>query len=254
MLLLIDIGNSNITAGLYSNGCIQSKLRLKTLPEGRNSEEYSYIVSGFMRKNSTKKPVGAVISSVVPEVTAHITKALKRSFGITPIIVTHKIKTGLKFLRKGVRTLGADRIANAVAAGNLYKGNVIIVDFGTATTVCAVTKKGEYMGGTIMPGIGICVNALSEKTSLLPSVKLKMPERILGNDTSANICAGVILGHAGGVERIINRMAKEVKGSYTVVATGGFADLVTPHIKADHVNPDLTLEGLRIIYEIISKS
>jgi type III pantothenate kinase len=254
MLILIDIGNSNITAGICNNGCIQGKLRLKTIPEGRDSEEYSYILSGFMRKISTKKPAGAVISSVVPEITVHITKALKKSFGITPIITTHSIKTGLKFRRKGIRTLGADRIANAVAASNLYKGNVIVVDFGTATTVCAVTKKGEYMGGTIMPGIGLCVNALAEKTSLLPSVKLKVPDRILGNDTSANISAGVILGHAGGVERIINRMAKEVKGSYSVVATGGFADLVRPHIKADHVNPDLTLEGLRIIYELISKS
>jgi type III pantothenate kinase len=254
MLILIDIGNSNITAAIYDNSCIENKLQLKTIPEGRNSVEYSYILSGFIRKKSTKKPSGAVISSVVPEITIHITKALKRSFGITPVIVTHSIKTGLTFRRKSIRTLGADRIANAVAAINLYKGNAIIVDFGTATTVCAVTKKSEYMGGTIMPGIGICVKALTEKTSLLPSVKLKMPDRILGNDTSANICAGVILGHAGGVERIISRIAKEIKGSYTVVATGGCAALVTPHIKADHVNPDLTLEGLRIIYELISKS
>ncbi len=200
------------------------------------------------------KPEGATICSVVPEVTPLLIKALKKSFGVKPINVNHKIKTGLKFAIKNIQGLGADRIANAVAAHKLYKGHLIVVDFGTATTFCVITAEGEYRGGAIMPGLSLSVNILAEKTAKLPRIELRPPNSIPGKDTTDNIRTGVLLGHAGAVERIIREITtKEFNEDFTVVATGGLAELVIPYIKViNYVNPLLTLEGLRYIYELNS--
>lgn len=253
MLLLIDIGNTNITIGFYYEGDIKNVLRLKTGAGVRDTEEYSYIINGFSRRHNMPEPKGAALCSVVPEVTPLLTDALKNSFNIGAVVVSHTLKTGLKFNITNPDTLGEDRIANAVAAHRLYKGNIIVIDFGTATTFCAITKNGEYTGGAIMPGIGLSASTLSERTSKLPFVGLRLPESTLGKDTGENILSGVILGHAGAAERIISGIKAETGMDYKVLATGGHAGLVTPLVNTiDYVNPDLTLEGLRFIYEMNS--
>jgi len=246
MLLLIDIGNTNTTIGLYDKG-IKHVLKFKT--EGQN--KYSFLLDSFIKKHWVKPPEGAAICSVVPKVTPLISTAIRKVFSIEPLVVSSKIKSGLKFKIKNPANLGADRIAAAVGAHKLYKGDLIVVDFGTATTLCVVTANGEYRGGAIMPGIGISAEALSEKTAKLPCVKLKAPERAIGRDTKENILAGLVLGHAGGVERIIKEIKKEAGINPKVIATGGMVDLVSPYIKTIRaVNHFLTLEGLRIIYEL----
>ncbi len=253
MILLIDIGNTNTTTGFYDNGIIKDILRLKTTVEGRDTDEYSYLLDWFILDHQIKKPEGAAICSVVPKVTPLLISAVRKSFGIEPINVNHKIKTGLKFLIKNPEELGADRIANAVAARKLYRGHLIVIDFGTATTFCVITAEGEYRGGAIMPGLNILADTLAEKTAKLPRARLKAPGKVLGEDTTANILTGVILGHAGAVERIISEIIKEIGTDVTVVATGGLTDLAAPYIKAiNHLNPLLTLEGLRFIYEFNS--
>ena len=251
MLLLIDIGNTNTTIGFHYEGEIKHVLRLKTIIDGRGADEYSYIISGFMNKQNMENAAGAVLCSVVPEVTPLLTDAVKINFDIDPVTVHHSIKTGLKFLIKNAGSLGADRIANAVAAHTLYKGDVIVVDFGTATTFCVITEKGEYTGGAIMPGIALSVRALAEHTAALPLIGLKAPESILGKTTEENMRSGVIRGHAGAVEAIIGEIKIETGKACRVLATGGLADVVKSYVKTiDYFNPLLTLEGLKCIYEL----
>jgi type III pantothenate kinase len=252
MILLIDIGNSNITVGLLQDNDIKDILHLKTI-EGRSTEEYFYIFNGFISQHQMEKPHGAVVCSVVPEITPLVIDALKKGFEIEPIDVNYKTNTGLKFLIKHPENLGADRIANAVAARRLYKGDIIVVDFGTATTFCVITEKGEYMGGAIMPGVVLSSQILAEKTAKLPLVEPEAPGSIPGTDTEENIRLGVILGHAGAVERIIKEITERLGKDFKIVATGGLTHLIKPYIKKiDYVNPLLTIEGLRFIYELNS--
>lgn len=249
MLLLIDVGNTNTTIGLYDKG-IKHVLKFKTVIDV-GSDKYSELLRNFIKKHRMKAPECAAICSVVPKATPLVSSATRKTFGVKPLVVSSKIKTGLKFKIKNPANLGADRIAAAVGAHKLYKGDLIVVDFGTATTLCVVTANGEYLGGAIMPGIGISAEALSEKTAKLPLVKLKTPERAIGRDTAENILAGLVLGHAGGVERIIKEIKREAGIKPKVIATGGMADLVSPYIKTiGAVNHFLTLEGLRIIHEL----
>lgn len=251
MLLLIDIGNTSTTIGFYNNGVISDILRLSTIRRMRGIKEYSYILKGVMEEHDMDAPSGAVICSVVPEVTDLFTGAIKKTFGIEPLNVSHEMKTGLRFRVKNPEGLGPDRIANAVAARHLYKGPLIIVDFGTATTFCVVTEKGDYRGGAIMPGIALSANSLAASTAKLPKVDLIRTTRVLGRDTNENILSGVVFGQAGAVERIIFGITNEIGGKPAVVATGGLAELVAPHLKViDYLNPLLTLEGLRLIYEL----
>lgn len=251
MLLLIDTGNTNITVGLFHKNEIRNVLRIKTITGGRDSDEYEYILKGFISSRNMNKPAGAAVCSVVPEVTPLLINALKTGFGVKPVIVNHKARTGLKYLIRKTGELGEDRIANAVAAHKLYKGNLIVVDFGTATTFCVITAKGEYAGGAIMPGLGLSAQSLAEKTSKLPLIELKAPERAIGKDTGENIRSGVILGHAGAVERILSEIKTETGREYKVLATGGYCGLMKSYIKTiDYVEPLLTLEGLRLIYEM----
>src|SRR3989338_519407 len=255
MLLLIDIGNTNITIGFYDKG-IKNVWRLNTIPDSRDADGYFYLLKGFVVHNKIKEPEGAVICSVVPQVTPLFIKAFRKIFGFEPLNVTYKLKTGLKFCIRKPQELGADRIANAVAAHKLYKGHLIVIDFGTATTFCVISAKGEYKGGAIMPGLEISAYILFEKTAKLPRVELRLPRKTIGDDTESNILSGIILGHAGAVERIIREIKAEItpdKG-INVIATGGFANLIVPYIKGiKKVNPFLTLEGLRIVYELNTK-
>lgn len=247
MLLLIDIGNTNTTIGFHDGGGIQDTLRLETA-----AGAFIDGIGRFILENDMEKPGGASLCSVVPEKTSLLTTALKKTFGFDPVVVSHQLKTGLTFSIETVEELGADRIANAVAAHGRYPGDLVVVDAGTATTFCVITENGEYLGGAIMPGPGVSVDALFHNTARLPRIELKMLNHVVGKNTDENIRTGIILGHAGAVERITREMEKELDKKLSVVMTGGYAGLLGPYIKADYINPDLTLEGLKIIYDLNS--
>lgn len=257
MLLLIDIGNTNITTGFYEHG-FGHVLRFDTDAGGKKPAEILTFLQGVRNRHHIETLEGAVVCSVVPRLTSVFADALKKGFGVKPLIVSHKLKTGLKFRIKRPETLGADRIANAAAARGLYKGHLIVIDFGTATTCCLISEKGEYLGGAIMPGPGISADVLAQKTAKLPRVELRRPAGALGKDTEGNLLSGIIIGHAGAVERMVREFKKgfysgkvmKVKARVNVIATGGYAGLIVPYIKGiNKTNPLLTLEGLRIIYE-----
>lgn len=253
MLLLIDIGNSDTSIGFYDNDRVVRVLRLKTVPGGRDAEEFSYILKGYISHHEMQAPDGAALCSVVPGVTPFLSEAIKSTFNIEAVHVDSNAGTGLTFSIENSAELGADRIANAAAAHKLYKGNVIVIDFGTATTLCVITEKGAFMGGAIMTGVALSALTLAEKTSKLPEIELKQPDSVIGKSTLENIRAGAVIGHAGAVERIISDIKIETGMDFTVLATGGLTGLVAPNIKAiDHINPDLTFEGLKIIYELNS--
>lgn len=253
MLLLIDIGNSNITFAISDDREILNTRRVDTRPPKEAADYYHNVLDNLIENHTMPVIDGAILCSVVSDVSPCIIDAVKERFKVMPIIVSHQINTGLKFKINDVHTLGADRIANATAAFNLYSGHLIVIDFGTATTFCAITEDGEYLGGAIMPGIGISAESLSDKTSGLPLVDVKPPEHIPGRDTIDNMLTGIVIGHAGAAERIINDISKESGKAYSVIATGGFAGLVSPYIKAiNYVNPSLTLDGLRILYALNS--
>jgi type III pantothenate kinase len=255
MILLIDAGNTNVTIGFYENS-IKEILRLKTRLDGAALVDE---VKDFIAQQRLEKPHHAIMCSVVPKLTGSLAEALKESFDFEPLIVNHGLKLGIKLCIKIPEELGADRIANAVAAHRLYRGHVIIADFGTATTLSFVSSEGEYRGGTIMPGLGISGDTLADRTSQLPRVELRKPPQVLDGTTEGNILSGLILGHAGAVERIIRDIKKELDAEKViqsqpfvkVIATGGFAPFMVPFIDGiDEIKPSLTLEGLRFIYEL----
>ena len=248
MLLLIDIGNSRTTIGSYDNG-VRRVSGVRTIPGGRDVEEYSLLLKGFVSDNMKSVPHGAVICSVVPEVTPVIARSIRKVLRFKPMVVDHRLKCGLRYKVKHPEKIGSDRIATAVGARKLYRGDLIIIDFGTATTFCLVSSDGEYRSGAIMPGIGISAEFLADKTSRLPRVIPAPPHHVIGEDTEENILTGLVLGHAGGVERLIREINRETGTVSRVIATGGYAELVVPFIKKiKHINPLLTLEGLSIIY------
>ena len=251
MLLLIDIGNSNITFGISDDREVLNILRVDTKNSEDRADYYQKALDNLIENFDMPVIEGAILCSVVEEVSPLIINVVKKRFKIVPVIVDHKINTDLSFKIINIHTLGADRIANATAAHNLYSGNLIVIDFGTATTFCTITEDGEYLGGAIMPGIGISAESLNEKTSGLPLVDLKAPENIPGRDTMDNILTGLVIGHAGAAERIIHEISKETGKAFSVIATGGFTGLVSPFIKSiDYINPSLTLDGLRILYKL----
>ena len=253
MLLLIDIGNSNITLGISDDRKVLNTIRIDTCPPEDEADYFQKALNDLIEKYEMPVIKGAVLCSVVTEISPFIISVVKDLFNIVPLIIDHNINTGLQYTISNINTLGADRIANAAAATNLYKGNLIVVDFGTATTFCTITENGGYIGGAIMPGIGISAESLNEKTSGLPLVELKAPEHIPGRDTRENILTGIVIGHAGATERIINDISNESGMTFSVIATGGFAGLVSPFIKGiDYLNPSLTLDGLRILYKLNS--
>jgi|Deesub1362A_J573_1020465.scaffolds.fasta_scaffold00801_15 type III pantothenate kinase len=241
MLLLIDIGNTNTKIGLYE-GHLKRVLNFRSVMEEIPLEDIAH----------AQRIDGAVISSVVPRLGGSIAKRLERHCHIRPLIVNHRIKSGLRYRIKRPERLGPDRIAMAAGARWLYKGDLIVIGFGTATTFSLINRRGEYIGGAIMPGLRISADVLAERTALLPRIRLRVPEHVIGRDTEENILTGLIIGHAGATERIIREMRQEAGlRRAVIIATGGLADLVVPYIKGvRYVNPHLALEGLRVLYEL----
>ncbi|MDR5659113.1 type III pantothenate kinase [Serpentinicella sp. ANB-PHB4] len=251
MILVFDVGNTNIVLGLYKDKELINSWRIST-DKDKSSDEYSMLIHQlFMYSEHDSKEIEVVIiSSVVPNIMYSLEHATRKLFDVEPLVVGPGIKTGINIKYDNPKQVGADRIVNAVSAYEKYGGPLIIVDFGTATTFCAVSKSGEYLGGTISPGIKISGDALFQRAAKLPRVELIKPGKVICKNTVNSMQAGIIYGYVGLVEYIINKMKSELKGKVTVVATGGLATLIASETDAiDVVDKFLTLEGLMIIYE-----
>lgn len=251
MLVAIDVGNTNIVIGVFDKEQLVGFSRLATRHD-RTADETGFLIEQTLQKlKVTKDDIkGVIICSVVPPIMYSLVHAIRAYLGQEPLIVNYKMNTGLEYKIDSPRELGTDKIANSIAARELYGGNLIIVDFGTATTFSAVTKNGEYLGGAICPGVRVAIDALAEKTAKLPWVDLVKPECVIGKNTLECMQSGAIYGYAGQVDAIVNRMKKELGAETKAIATGGLSGLIIPETHTiDEVNKELTLIGLRILYE-----
>lgn len=255
MILLVDVGNTNIVIGIYNEDKYIASWRISTDTK-KTSDEYSIQLMQLFTQNelNPKQVEGIIISSVVPNIMHSLENMVRKSFNIEPIIVGPGIKTGINIKYDNPKEVGADRIVNAVAANELYNKDLIIIDFGTATTYCALTKEGNYLGGCISPGVKIASDALFERAAKLPRIELEVPKNIICKNTITSMQAGILYGYIGQVEYIVKKTKEEMKQLGTeepfVIATGGLANTIARNTDAiDEVRGDLTLEGLRIIYE-----
>lgn len=252
MLLTIDIGNTNIKMGLYKDTKLVHHWRVVT-ERFKLADEYSVLVYNFftMAKVDISTIRGCVISCVVPPLKSQFCELAERYLHITPIMVNHTTKTGLQYCIDIPEELGPDRITNSLAAYHLYGGPVIAVAFGTATAFDVITANGEYIGGAIAPGIGISAEALFRSAARLYQVELVRPPEVIAKNTMHHIQSGLILGYTGLVEGLVTRMQQELGTICPVVATGGLAEVIAEETNSiTAVDPYLTLEGLRLIYEI----
>ena len=251
MLLVIDVGNTNIVLGIFKDQELVDHWRVST-DRLRTTDEYGVLIRHLFYLNgvNSEEIDAIIISSVVPPVMPTLERMCQRYFGLTPLVIGPGVKTGMDIKYDNPREVGADRIVNAGAAYEKFGGPVIIIDFGTATTFCAVDKKGTYLGGAICPGIGISTDALVQRTAKLPRIEVVQAEKVICRNTVESMQAGVFYGFVGQVDGIVSRMRKELGCKAKVVATGGLAVIVAPATDAiDVVEPMLTLEGLKIIYD-----
>lgn len=251
MLLVIDAGNTNIVLGIFKDQELVDHWRVST-DRLRTTDEYGVLIRHLFYLNgvNSEEIDAIIISSVVPPVMPTLERMCQRYFGLTPLVIGPGVKTGMDIKYDNPREVGADRIVNAVAAYEKFGGPVIIIDFGTATTFCAVDKKGTYLGGAICPGIGISTDALVQRTAKLPRIEVVQAEKVICRNTVESMQAGVFYGFVGQVDGIVTRMRRELGCKARVVATGGLAVIVAPATDAiDVVEPMLTLEGLKIIYD-----
>jgi type III pantothenate kinase len=252
VLLVINVGNTNILLGVYEDKKLLVHWRLGTDKE-RTADEFGMFFMGFFdsEKLDIDKVEAVIIASVVPPIMYSLEHAIRKYFKREPILIGPGIKTGINIKYENPKELGADRIVNAVAAYEMYGGPLIVVDFGTATTFNAVSSKGEFLGGVICPGIKISAEALFQKTAKLPRIELSKPEGIIGRNTAVSMQAGIFYGYVGQVNFIVSRIKKEMKeDNIRVIATGGLARLIASEAESiDEINGLLTIEGLRIIYD-----
>ena len=252
MLLAIDIGNTNITFGVFQGEELRATWRMATEVR-RQPDEYAALALNLLAYHhlSSQELHTGIISSVVPPLTATFEELCQKYFQISPIIVGAGTRTGMRILYENPREVGADRVAHAVAAHRLYGAPLIIVDFGTATVFDAITAEGDYLGGAIAPGINLAAEALFERASKLPRVELVRPKQAIGRNTVASMQAGLFYGYVGLIEGLVARFQRELGGGAKVVATGGLARLMAQEIHVfDVVNYDLILIGLRLLHEL----
>ena len=260
MLLVLDVGNTNTVLGLYaaeapSDGYKRLVAHWRvTTNKTQTVDEYGVLFRNLFAHDAieVKNIRGIVISSVVPPVDSTLREVCERYFNVRPLFIEPGVKTGMPILYENPSEVGADRIVNGVAAFERFGGPCIVVDFGTATTFDAVSRKGEYMGGVIAPGIGIGAEALFVRTARLPRVDIRKPVKpsVIGTNTVASLQNGLYYGYLGLVDGILERLLKEVGEGAKVVATGGYAPLIASGSRfINEVDDNLTLDGLRIIYE-----
>jgi type III pantothenate kinase len=255
MLLAIDVGNTNIVLGVFDGERLVQSWRLQTLRE-RTADELGLLVDGLFAHSRIERVQvrGIILGSVVPPLTPTIIAMAQRYFGVKALTIDPAVDTGMPILYENPWEVGADRIVNGVAAyerfGREAKRPLIVVDFGTATTFDAITANGEYLGGAICPGVQISADALFQRAARLPRIDVRKPSRIVGRTTVGAMESGLFYGYVGMVEGLVQRMTDELGGSAVCVATGGLADVIAPETPLiHHVDPDLTLHGLRIVWE-----
>lgn len=253
MILVIDVGNTNIVLGVYSQDKLVYHWRLTT-NKSQTEDEYGMLVKGLFREEGLvpKDVKGIIISSVVPPSVSALTRMCIKYFNIEPFLVGPGIKTGLPIKYDNPREVGADRIVNAVGALEDYPPPLIIVDSGTATTICYVDEQGQFQGGAIAPGMNIAMEALYQHASKLPKIEFKIPKQAIGKNTVASMQSGTVFGYIGLVDSLIERMLAEANmvKKPTIVATGGLADIMADQSKyIEHYDPFLTLKGLYSIYK-----
>jgi type III pantothenate kinase len=255
MLLAIDVGNTNIVLGAFDGAALVRSWRLQTLRE-RTSDELGLLVEGLFAHDRIDRTrvSGVIIGSVVPPLTGTTQAMVQRYFGHEALLVDPTRNTGMPILYENPADVGADRIVNAIAAferfGRAGGSPLIVCDFGTATTLDAVTGAGEYLGGVICPGVTISADALFQRAARLPRIDVRKPARVIGRTTVGAMESGLFYGHVGMVEGLIQRMNAELGGAATCVATGGLATVIAPETTLiGHVDVDLTLQGLRIVWE-----
>jgi type III pantothenate kinase len=251
MLLVIDVGNTNIVYGLFQGAELVRQFRVET-GRGRTADEYAVVLRQLLAMNdiAANDVQAAVLASVVPALTEPMTELVRRAFDREALVVGPGIKTGMSILYENPREVGADRIVNAVAAYDKARGAVIVVDFGTATTFDCVTPRGEYLGGVIAPGIQISADALFSRAAKLPRVEIAKPPRVVGRNTVHSMQSGIVFGYVGLVDGMVHRLQEELGYSTAVIATGGLARLIAPLSKTiEEADDVLTLVGLRLLHE-----
>ncbi len=251
MILVFDVGNTNIVLGVYDQRVLTHHWRVST-EKSRTMDEYAVVIKNlFDFSGLTFQEITAVaISSVVPPVNQTLEALARKYFGVEPLVVGPGVKTGMPIILDNPREVGADRIVNAVAAYNKYGGPLVIIDSGTATTFCVVSKRGEYLGGAIAPGIGISTEALFQRASKLPRIEIVKPASVIARNTVAAMQSGIYYGFIGQVDGIVNRMKAELGPETKVIATGGLAEMISQDSDTiETVDLFLTLEGLLLIYE-----
>lgn len=252
MLLTINVNNTNTSFGLYSGGRWLAHWRVAT-DRAKQADEYAMLLRSLFDFSGLdwSAVTGVALSSVVPPITAAFVDLSRRYLRHDPLIVSHRIETGVKILIDYPAEIGADRILNALAARTLHGCPCIVVDFGTATTFDAISNEGDYLGGAIAPGLGISAEALFSRTAKLPRIELVAPPAAIGRNTEHAMQSGLVLGYVGLIEGLVARIRTELGDRARVIATGGMAHILaeqTPVIEG--VDPMLTLEGLRMIYEL----
>lgn len=254
MLLVVDIGNTHAVLGIYKKNELIASWRVAT-DKSKTSDEIGVLLYDLFRLRGItfEEITASIISSVVPTITPNLVSMCREYLGIEPLVIGPGLKTGLNIKYENPKEVGADRIVNAVAGLNLYGGPLIIVDFGTATTFCAIGEKWEYLGGLICPGIGISSEALFDRASKLPKVEILKPDKIIGKNTVSSMQSGLYYGYVSQVDGIIKKMKEEMNWEPKVIFTGGLGNLLAEGCESvDIVNPELTLYGLKIIYELNS--
>ena len=245
MLLAVDIGNTVTTLGVFENEKLRATWRVATVIH-RMVDEYAALLLNLLHHQGLDESdiKEVVLCSVVPPLTATFEELFQRYFHISPLVVGAGVKTGVRIRMDNPKEVGADRIANTAAAHYLYRGPIIIVDMGTATTFDTVSKEGDYLGGAIAPGINTAAEALFTRAAMLPRVELVHPKQAIGTNTIAAMQSGIVFGYVGLVEGVVARIQQELGEKAKVVATGGYAKLIAKETAViDEVSPDLTLVG-----------
>lgn len=246
-LLVVDAGNTNVVLGVWEGDVLVGSWRLTT-DHRRTADEYGILARQLLGTKSELD--GAIVGSVVPPLNGTLRAMVETYFAVEPVFLAPGIRTGISILTENPLEVGADRIANAVAAHALFGGPAIVVDFGTATTFDYVTAKGEYRGGIIAPGLTISSEALFERAARLPRIDIRKPATLIGANTVASLESGIYYGYLGLVDGILERMKREIAGVGTVVATGRpAAHLIEESAHIDRFDADLTLKGLRIVFQ-----
>jgi len=251
VLLVVDIGNTNITFGLYEGKELEQTFRIATV-HNRTADEYGVLLSQVLelRGCDPQRVTAAIVASVVPPITDEMVGAIRHAFAREPLVVGPDTDTGVPIIYDNPRDVGADRIVNAVAAFDRFRSGVIVVDFGTATTFDCISPKGEYLGGVIVPGVRVSLDALLGNAAKLSRIEIAEPPTVVGRTTTHALQSGVVHGYASLVDGLVKKLGSELGFPCRVLATGGLAALIAKHTETvEAVDDNLTLAGLQLIYE-----